>query len=175
MEKAEHQNIINNYLPTRESTSISQQRFGFLAFCLLLLAFSFPLSSCVSKSSDNHSPKFDQYFIQGEQLYLTHCSNCHQKNGKGLGRIYPPVDTSDYMDKNMEAVLCLIRYGKDGELIVNGEMYNQNMPAFPKLSDLEIAQIATYLYNSWNRTHGIVEVKFASKILSTCDTTDATH
>ncbi len=175
MEKAEHQNIINNYLPTREPNSISQQRIVFLTLCLLLLALSFTLNSCVSKSSDNNSPKFDQYFIQGEQLYLTHCSNCHQKNGKGLGRIYPPVDTSDYMDKNMEAVLCLIRYGEDGELIVNGEMYNQNMPPCPKLSDLEIAQIATYLYNSWDRKHGIVEVKFASKILSTCDTAGPTH
>ena len=173
MKKAERHNSTRNYLTPRKIYTQSQRRFGFLIFCFPLLIFCFQLSSCVSKSSDGNSPKFDQYFIHGEQLYITHCSNCHQKNGKGLGRVYPPVDTSDYLDKNMEAVLCLIRNGKTGELMVNGKIYNQNMPSFPKLSDLEIAQIATYIYNSWNRKRGIVDVKFTSKILSACDTTVA--
>lgn len=171
MKKAESQNPISNYPSIRKPYNISQQHIGFFLLFFLSSALSLTLYSCVSKSSDDNSPKFDQYFIHGEQLYLTHCSNCHQKNGKGLGRVYPPVDTSDYLDKNMEAVLCLIRNGKVGELMVNGKIYNQRMPSFPTLSDLEVAQIATYLYNSWNRKRGIVDVKFTSKILSACDTT----
>jgi cytochrome c551 len=171
MKKAKGHTSKRNYPTTLRLHKTSQRLISFLIFCFLPVAFSFQLSSCVLKSSDNNSPKFDQYFIQGNQLYLMHCSNCHQKNGQGLGRVYPPIDTSDYIDKNMEAVLCLIRNGKKGELIVNGKIYNQSMPPFPALSDLEIAQIATYIYNSWNRKQGIIEVKSASKILSACDTT----
>jgi|SRR5688572_14926190 len=142
--------------------------FSVITGCLLLVTTCYILHSCTSKSSDG-SPKFQQYFVQGEQLYLRHCSNCHQKNGKGLGLIYPPLDSSDYMEKKFEAVLCMMRHGKSGELIVNGESYNQSMPGVPTLSDLEIAEIATYIYNSWSHNKGIVDVKVASKILSVCD------
>ncbi|WP_276367008.1 cytochrome c [Chryseolinea sp. H1M3-3] len=124
---------------------------------------------CTSNSSNENTPKFEQYFIQGKQLYLSHCSNCHQENGKGLGLLYPPLDTSDYMQSQMENVLCLIRNGKKGELIVNGKKFNQPMPGISTLSDLEVAEIATYIYNSWSHQHGLIDVKFASEILSRCD------
>ena len=140
-----------------------------LACILKLMALSVILSACHSKPSSHNTPKFEQYFIQGEQLYLRHCSNCHQKNGKGLGLIYPPLDTSDYMQNNLEDVLCLMRNGKSGVLIVNGKSFNQPMPGVPTLSDLEIAEIATYVYNSWSHQKGIVDVKIASQILSSCD------
>ena len=141
-----------------------------LAACsLLLVVFCCMLYACTSKPSPDTSTKFDQYFIQGEQLYLRHCSNCHQKNGKGLGLIYPPLDTSDYMENHLDEVVCLMRNGKSGELVVNGKNFNQAMPGIQTLSDLEVAEIATYIYNSWSHSKGIIDVKSASKILSSCD------
>ena len=140
-----------------------------VACSLQLVAMCYTLCACNSKPSPDTSTKFDQYFIQGEQLYVRHCSNCHQKNGKGLGLIYPPLDTSDYMQNHFEDVLCLMRSGKSGELIVNGKNFNQPMPGVPTLTDLEIAEIATYIYNSWDHDKGIVDVKMASQILSACD------
>ena len=134
--------------------------FLFSAFCLL--------PGC-QKKSEPSSPKFKQYFVQGEKLYLQHCSNCHQKNGGGLGLLYPPLDTSDYMQNHLEDVVCLIRNGKNGELIVNGKNYNQAMPGIASLTDLEIAEITTFIYNSWSHESGIVDVTKVSKILSTCD------
>ncbi|MBT1702075.1 cytochrome c [Fulvivirgaceae bacterium PWU20] len=137
------------------------------------LLFGSLLVSCNKNSEDriskNSSTKFQQYYNQGEQLYLKHCSNCHQKNGKGLGLVYPPLNESDYMDKNLKDVLCLIRYGKEGELIVNGKAYNQRMPPMALLSDLEIAEISTYIYNSWSHEKGIIDVKEASDMLQDCN------
>lgn len=137
---------------------------------LLLLAYLF-LISCNPKAenSQQRSTKFQQYYIQGEQLYIQHCSNCHQKNGKGLGLVYPPLDTSDYMNSHFNDVLCLIKNGKSGELLVNGKSYNQAMPGIPSLTDIEIAEIATYIYNTWTHDRGIVDVSDAASILKTCD------
>jgi len=128
------------------------------------------VSSCGTSTTGDHksSVKFDQYFVKGKELYQNNCSNCHQKNGRGLGRVYPPVDTSDYIDNHLQEVLCLLRYGKNGELIVNGKMYNQEMPA-PALTDLEIAELATYLYNNWGREKGIVEVSDVSRKMLDCE------
>ncbi len=102
-------------------------------------------------------------------MYVKNCSNCHQKNGKGLGLVYPPVDQSDYLDKNFEAVLCLMKYGTKGELMVNGKTFNQPMPGIPTLTDLEIAEIATYLYNNWERKRGLVDVKEVTPLIEKCN------
>ncbi|HYG20863.1 MAG TPA: cytochrome c [Ohtaekwangia sp.] len=136
------------------------------------------LPACSAKDGrekNNNSAKFDQYYIQGEELYLNHCSNCHQKDGSGLGLIYPPLNQSDFMDNNFTKVICLIRHGQRGEIIVNGKNFNKEMPAIPTLTDLEIAEIATYIYNTWSHQRGIVAVKEVSVILSTCqkDSTSA--
>ena len=134
------------------------------------------LTSCGNKTAENRSApqkgqsstKYDQYFVHGEVLYQQHCSNCHQATGTGLGRVYPPLAKSDYMMANLDSVVCLIRNGKDGELVVNGTSYNQRMPEIPSLTDIEIAQITTYIYNSWGNEHGIVEVNDVSRILLSC-------
>lgn len=131
--------------------------------CSLLFSLCF-LVSCGERSS----AKFKQYYVQGEKLYLKHCSNCHQKDGSGLGRLYPPLNTSDFMDKNLDEVICLIRYGISGELIVNGKDYNQSMPGVASLSDLEIAEISTYIYNKWDHRRGIIDVKDVSLTLNKC-------
>ena len=107
--------------------------------------------------------------MQGEHLYIKNCSNCHQKTGTGLGLVYPPLNTSDYLEHNFEEVICLIKNGKKGVLLVNGKSYNQAMPAIPSLTDLEVAEIATYIYNTWKNEKGLVEVQEVSKILSLCD------
>jgi cytochrome c551 len=120
------------------------------------------------ENNNSSSNKFQQYYYQGEQLYTRHCGNCHQKGGKGLGRVYPPLDSSDYMQQNFESVICLIRNGKKGELIVNGKSFNQPMPGISILTDLEIAEISTYIYNTWKNKRGIIDVKEVSKILTAC-------
>jgi mono/diheme cytochrome c family protein len=127
------------------------------------------LSSCSTKQdSGSTSIKFQQYYVQGEQLFIQHCSNCHQKDGKGLGLLYPPVNQSDFIEENFEKVICIIRNGIKGDIVVNGNTYNKEMPPMPALTDLEIAEITTYLYNTWGREKGIIEVKDASQILTNC-------
>jgi mono/diheme cytochrome c family protein len=120
-------------------------------------------SSCSPKS-----PKYQQYYAQGQVLYEKNCSNCHQKNGKGLGLLYPPLATSDYFEKNFNASLCQMKYGKQGEIIVGGKSFNKPMPGVPSLTELEIAEIATYINNSWGWQKGIVEISQVQSALDEC-------
>lgn len=113
-------------------------------------------------------PKFDQYFVQGGKLYTRHCSNCHQADGKGLGLLYPPVDVSDFMDNHIDETLCLMKYGVSGEITVNGKVFNKPMPGVPSLTDLEIAEIATYIYNIGNHKRGLIPVTEVEKRMKEC-------
>ena len=138
--------------------------------CLMLNAYSLiPIVSCLLLfHCTTQDTKLKQYKVQGEELYLKYCSNCHQVSGKGLGLVYPPLDVSDFVDDNPEAVICLMENGIKGEIVVNGESFNQPMPGMPQLTDLEIAEIATYLYNSWDREEGIIEVNDVTAIIRKC-------
>jgi len=133
-------------------------RFVICNFLIVML-----LSSCWG-----NDPKFQQYFAQGQSLYEKHCSNCHQKNGFGLGRVYPPLAGSDYFEKNLNTSLCLMKYGISGEIVVNGIQYNKAMPGVPSLTELEIAEIATYIGNSWGHEQGLIDVLHTSKVVSEC-------
>ena len=123
--------------------------------------------SCTN-SEHKQVTKFEQYYVSGEVLYQTHCSNCHQKKGTGLGLLYPPLNKSDFIDDQFEQVICLIKNGIEGELVVNDNHYNKPMQGIASLTELEIAEIVTYVYNTWDRQRGIVEVKEVTSALSSC-------
>ncbi len=142
----------------------SSYRLGLL---LGLAAYVLLLSNCTT-SEHKQATKFDQYYVQGQELYNAHCSNCHQKKGTGLGLVYPPLTTSDFMDQHFEEVVCLIKNGREGELQVNGKSYNKPMKGITSLTELEIAEITTYIYNTWSHKRGIVEVKEVSTALAAC-------
>lgn len=149
-------------MPTSRTSDVSRlTRTGFY-FTLFLIA-GLTVTCCSTRD-----PKFSQYLVEGEQLYRTHCSNCHQANGKGLGLVYPPLGPSDFMDRNLDKVLCAIKYGMTGEIIVNGMSYNQPMPGIPTLTELEVAEIATYIYNSWGHEKGLIEVRDLPEVLAGC-------
>jgi len=111
--------------------------------------------------------------VEGEQLYRTHCSNCHQVDGKGLRRVYPPLASSDYMEANFERVICGMKYGLQGEIVVNDIDYVQAMPGVPSLTELELAEIATYIYNSWGHQRGLVEPMEVTTLLDSCSLVQA--
>ena len=139
-----------------------------LSVLLLSVLFSCAKKGGHENLSFKDSVKLDQYLVEGRDLYLTNCSNCHQKDGKGLGKLYPPLNNSDYLVDNVDAVICLIRNGMSGEITVNGVEYNQPMPEMPNLTALEIAEITTYIYNNWTLKEGLVGVKRVEKVLETC-------
>ena len=131
------------------------------------------LVSCTGKAGESsvsasEQVKLEQYLVEGRTLYLQHCSACHQADGKGLARLYPPLSQSDYLEGKVEKVVCYIRNGLNGPITVNGIEYNQAMPANYNLTPLEIAEITTYVYNSWGRSDGLISVLEVEKYLKNC-------
>lgn len=114
-------------------------------------------------------PRYNQYFTEGQRLYLAHCSNCHKEDGKGLRKVYPPLAGSDFMEINFERVVCAMKYGMREEIVVNGTMYHHRMPGVVSLTELEVAEISTYIYNSWGHQKGLIDVKRIAAIAEACE------
>ena len=130
--------------------------------------------SCAPKASSEANtlaqisdPEVLKFAIPGKELYENYCANCHQKDGTGLGKLIPPLRNSDYFKADIHRTVWIMKHGIEGEIVVNGQVYNQAMPANPNLSPLELAQIATYLYNSWGMTEGVINAPQVEQYLRT--------
>jgi mono/diheme cytochrome c family protein len=130
------------------------------------IIFSFGIFACSPEKnkidrdlSDIKDAKILQYAIEGKILYENYCGTCHQKDGTGLGKLIPPLKGSDYMKNNIGRTVSIIKNGLKGEILVNGQVYNQPMPANNQLTNMEIAQITTYIYNIWGNEEGIIDAK----------------
>ena len=139
---------------------------NFLTRISLLSYFTFlMLSSCgpaykneaFKALSSKDQNKFQKYLIQGRDLYQLNCASCHQQDGKGLKKLIPPLANSDYLKANQAESIKLIRNGATKSITVNGIAYTPTMPAHSHLSNLEIAEIITYINNSWGNEFGFVD------------------
>ncbi len=111
--------------------------------------------------------KSEQYFAEGYQLYTTYCSNCHQTDGKGMSGLYPPLVGSGQLTAKSR-LACIIKNGMSDTIMVNGKEFSRPMPPNPKLKDLEIAEIVTYLNMKWGKDSVFTSIEFVEKSLKDC-------
>lgn len=88
----------------------------------------------------------------GEVLYSGTCSTCHQADGKGLPDIFPPLAGSDYLMADKQRSIGIVLNGLSGPVTVNGKSYTSVMPPLSNLNDDEVANILTYVRNSWGNS-----------------------
>jgi len=86
----------------------------------------------------------------GRRLF-TICAACHQPTGRGLPNLFPPLAGSDFLNADKSRAIKIVMAGRQGEVVVNGMKFNNNMPAFP-LTDQDIANVLTYVYNSFGNS-----------------------
>lgn len=96
---------------------------------------------------------------RGSEIYADFCVTCHLEQGEGVANTFPPLAGSDYLTKNREKSIRGVKYGQQGEIIVNGITYN-NVMAPLGLEDEEIADVMNYVMNSWgNSSENIVTLE----------------
>jgi len=99
----------------------------------------------------------------GEALFAGTCSTCHQANGQGLEGVFPPLAGSDFIAADPHRVPRVILHGLSGPVTVNGVDYNSVMPPMAQLTDDEVANISTYVLNSWGNPGGRVSKEEAAE------------
>lgn len=108
-------------------------------------------------------------YKQGKSLYNIHCENCHMADGTGLGGNIPPLAESDYLANNQPLLSCIIKYGQNGQIVVNGTTYEEPMPGVAALSEFQIANIINYINHAWGNDYGFVKVEDIRAQLENCN------
>lgn len=91
--------------------------------------------------------------VDGEALYATNCSGCHQTDGRGVPGAFPPlVEHAPALyraDGGRAYLVALVLYGLQGEIEVLGDTYRGVMPPWGHLSDRELAAILDHVLTTW--------------------------
>ena len=95
------------------------------------------------------SPPPPAQMANGEKIYRGACVACHELDGSSAPRIYPPLPgNANLQSADPSSTLRIILDG--AQTVTTPRAPNKgSMPAYPKLSDQDIADVATYIRNSW--------------------------
>ncbi|MBT4793071.1 MAG: multicopper oxidase domain-containing protein [Halobacteriovoraceae bacterium] len=116
-------------------------------------------------STFQNSQSLPDRIARGRSVYMENCMACHQKDGRGIKGVFPPLAASDFLNKNKKRAISIVKNGIEGEIVVNGIAYNSTMAAL-KLSNEEIADVLTFLYNSWGNSKKTVRPAEVKSIIS---------
>ncbi len=128
--------------------------------------FIFLYFTCVLTTASllNQETTLEESMQRGSEIYADFCVTCHLEKGEGVEGAFPPLAKSDYLAQNREASIRGIKYGQQGELVVNGQSYNGIMAPMG-LEDEEIADVMNYILNSWgNQSDKMVSVEEVGNI-----------
>ena len=103
---------------------------------------------------------------RGQVIYSNNCVACHQSKGEGIENVFPPLAGSDLIKNYKSQAIDAVANGLQGPIKVNGKVFNGVMPAWD-LSDEDIANVLTYVYNSWGNPGDEItpgEVALARKV-----------
>jgi nitrite reductase (NO-forming)/hydroxylamine reductase len=105
------------------------------------------------------SGQLDEIMARGEQVYVANCGTCHQPDGQGLANAFPPLADSDYLQQHdRKDILKAALFGLSGPIVVNGKEYNGVMPSMGYLTDQQLADAISYVFNSWGNDLAAVSV-----------------
>jgi nitrite reductase (NO-forming) len=117
------------------------------------------------KKEVNTNKTLAEKIESGNQIYTKTCFACHQANGEGIANAFPPLANSDYLNEDVKRAIAIVLHGKTGEITVNGAKYNSIMTK-QTLTDDEIADVLTYVYNSWGNNKSNVTATMVAEVKS---------
>ncbi|HEA21979.1 hypothetical protein LCGC14_0450470 [marine sediment metagenome] len=99
-----------------------------------------------------------EYMAEGQKIYAQYCLSCHQVNGTGVSRLNPPLKDTDYVLGDKNRLLGILVNGSNVGLDIRGETYSNAMPSFKQLDDNELANVASYIRNSFGNSAAPITV-----------------
>jgi len=93
---------------------------------------------------------------RGAAVYARTCLACHQPTGKGLPPVFPSIAGTPIVVGNPELPIKFILQGLMGPITVDGMTFNSMMPPVAGVSDQDIADVLTYVRQSFGNRGSIV-------------------
>ncbi|MCU7548886.1 cytochrome c [Chitinophagaceae bacterium LB-8] len=93
---------------------------------------------------------------RGKEVYLMNCLACHQADGSGVPNLNPHLVKTKWVLGSKTVLVEQILKGSQGKVEIDGETFNNAMPPLPQLTDQQIADVLTYVRNSFSNKASVV-------------------
>ena len=104
---------------------------------------------------------------RGKMIYLQRCMVCHQADGGGVPKLNAPLDGSTAVNgANIAKLVKNIIKGFNDRIEIDGEFYENAMPAAADLTDAQIADVLTFIRTSWSNKAAPVTLMQVKQIRS---------
>lgn len=101
----------------------------------------------------------------GQKIFSTRCSSCHQAQGQGVTGTFPPLAGSEIVTGDKGRVIRVILNGLMGEVEVKGVTYSGVMPPWgTSLKDDEIAALLTYVRSNFGNKASAISADEVAKV-----------
>jgi mono/diheme cytochrome c family protein len=123
----------------------------------IYIMFVFVLLFIAGASAQTNNKLVAASAARGKTVYLQRCMVCHQADGGGVPKLNAPLDGSTAVNgANIAKLVKNIVKGLNDRVEIDGEMYENAMPAAADLSDAQIADVLTFIRSSWSNKAGPV-------------------
>lgn len=103
----------------------------------------------VAKQEGPEGDGLQASIARGKAVFASSCAMCHQADGRGLPSVFPPLAKSNFLMADKERSIRIVLEGLSGPIEVNGQHFNSAMPPLANLSDQEVADVLTFVRNSF--------------------------
>jgi len=106
-----------------------------------------------------------QNMANGKKIYELRCLVCHQADGGGVPNMNAPLDgASNVVGNDIARMVKIIRNGYNERVALDGFYYSNAMTANPDLKDADIADVLSYIRNSWSNKASKVTLAQVQKV-----------
>ena len=131
---------------------------SFLITCSLFAQKKIKKKPTVSSSNKAAS------IVRGKVVYQKYCLTCHQADGGGVPDMNPPLINTSYVLGNKQRLIGIVLNGFNERSEIEGETYSNNMPPHSFLTDQQIADVLTFVRNSFANKATVVSADEVKKI-----------
>jgi mono/diheme cytochrome c family protein len=86
---------------------------------------------------------------RGKKVYMEQCLVCHQADGGGVQNMHPPLIKTKWVLGDKTVLVQIVLKGLTGDIEINENIYHNVMAPHADLSDQQIADVLTYVRNSF--------------------------
>jgi mono/diheme cytochrome c family protein len=143
-------------------------------FCLLSLLICISATQLyaqtkktVAKKPAGSAPSLSASVAAGQKVYTLYCLTCHQADGGGVQNMNPPLIKTTYVLGDKSKIIKIVLNGFNEKVDINGDTYTNVMPAQTILTDQEVADVLTYVRNSFGNKASAVKSAEVTKVRAT--------
>ncbi|MHB8207188.1 c-type cytochrome [Mucilaginibacter sp.] len=107
-------------------------------------------------------PTIAASITNGKVVYTNVCLPCHMADARGVQNMNPPLIKTTYVLGDKATLIKIVLHGFNEDVEINGQSFSNTMGAHDDLTDRQIADVLTYVRNSFGNKASAVK---ASEVL----------